>query len=424
MFAPWTATSLREGRRLLSAQRHALATMTAASSQLCGNHQYASCADNLKKENKRLRSVLATFQWPRLETFWARGQCYTLPLHQPTNNSITLSSAPLQYLSGFFDGDGCAAGQSYASSCRLSITQSYDHAEILLHFQKCFGGGIYRGGCQGMGLRKPTLQWILGGASARSAAEQLLPSSCTKRRQLELVANWPNINPDLDDNAFNLRFLKRCDSAVAMDCSWAYCAGFFDADGSILIHRNRSMLLRVSQKHRSVLDVIGSFIEKEMGILKRVYRTATKGFELRISKDSDSRQVLQRLLNAGLKRKAEQARLAMDATPQTYGCVREAFAELGGNQQFGKCLDEVGIQRANMIRRLQQRAKYRSKRRQHQEAVAIFDEIQELKSEHERHKAQLENQKLCDYLEMLESLRRNGWPTATAQVSSPMGEPT
>ena len=136
----------------------------------------ADTVDALREENKSLRSTLAMLRWPKLDAFVARGRHYPLPWHPPVN-SAALGESDLQYLSGVFDGDGCAIARtsgrrSSSASFTLSMAQSYDHPEVLLLFQDAFGGGIYDRK-DGVGLIKPTLQWAVYGEQARLAAREL-----------------------------------------------------------------------------------------------------------------------------------------------------------------------------------------------------------------------------------------------------------
>ena len=105
--------------------------------------------EKAQKENRQLRSKLSILFWPRLESFRAAGRLYPLPWHPQAGSLFAPAETHLLYLTGFFDGDGCATASHTASSCALSVTQSYDSGEILLLLQGAFGGGIYAGGGRG-----------------------------------------------------------------------------------------------------------------------------------------------------------------------------------------------------------------------------------------------------------------------------------
>lgn len=64
----------------------------------------------------------------------------------------------LQYLAGFFDGDGCVSSHKLRPT--MSIGVSDCSAEILVLFRDVFGGGIYNLS-RGRGLQKPSVKWLL-----------------------------------------------------------------------------------------------------------------------------------------------------------------------------------------------------------------------------------------------------------------------
>ena len=362
----------------------------------------------LQEENKQLRSKLSTLQWPRLEFFWARDQVYSLPWHPRAKSLAQLQMTDLQYLTGFFDGDGCVSASQAAGRCRLSVTQSYDNAEILLLFQEAFGGGIFCSS-NGLGLAKPRLQWQLCSRKTRFAARQLLVGSSTKKRQLELVAHWPEDLSDAETYTLQLRQLKEWDSAAAFKCSWSYCAGFFDADGCIRLRPNGSINVLFSQKFPTVLDHISSFITGVGGVIPRIYKTRTSHFDLSVQRHSESQLLLKHMLKAGLRKKAPQAQLSLNVTPENIGLVRASFAQLVGNQRLGRRMDEAGAQRALEIGRVQSRARYCKSKGQQENAIALFQEAHGLKLEHMLLNAQYANSQLRDYIRTVGSLQSSGW---------------
>ncbi|CAE7947098.1 unnamed protein product [Symbiodinium sp. KB8] len=364
--------------------------------------------DALREENKSLRSLLATLRWPKLASFVARNRNYPLPWHPP-HQSVARSEADLQYLSGVFDGDGCVSAHSAANpSAQLMVAQSYDHPDVLMLFQDAFGGGIYAQRHSGVGLTKPSLVWMVFGEKAKLASQVLSIHSNTKRRQLELLADWPREPSERIDVEQRLRCLKTHDSCTRSHCSWSYCAGFLDADGCIIIKPSRLIEVRFSQKFPTVLEHMREFISEQVGVTSTIYQFGSRHFELRIGRDADSKLVLRHMLEAGLRKKAPQAWLAVNATPETAGHVREAFARSVGNQQFGKRLDEAGVQRCLRINNLQMQLRRCKKAGQAEQAAALSQQVHMLKDEHDFLKAQLENRQLRQYIRMLRELRVNG----------------
>lgn len=104
---------------------------------------------------KRLQSSLL---WPPLSEFEAFGRKYLLPLkaHGPLISEVPVER--LQYLAGFFDGDGCVSSHKLRPT--MSIGVSDCSAEILVLFRDVFGGGIYNLS-RGRGLQKPSVKWLL-----------------------------------------------------------------------------------------------------------------------------------------------------------------------------------------------------------------------------------------------------------------------
>ena len=366
------------------------------------------CADTLKelqKKNKQLRAQLSQSRWPGLKCFFSDGQIYSLPLRATKRNcSHRPAEGRLAYLAGFLDGDGCVSGSL------LKVSQSFDQAEVLMLFRKTFGGSIAYEHV-GMGLSKPALQWRACGQSARRAAELLAPHSITKQKQLLLVALWHIATPEQRENLKSeLRRLKDYDSAVTGPCSWEYCAGFFDAEGCITQpYAGASLVLEIVQKHPRVLKCIRSFLADTLSIRARVRKRKDNLHVLFVCGLDNCKQILQRLLDAGLLCKAKSAQLAANLTPENAMQVNTELRRLAGNQRFGKRLDAAGRQRAqkiNSIRKLVARLKRKG---QPAEAEAKLVEVESLKQEHDLLKAGHENQQLLEYICKLQSLHDNSW---------------
>ena len=181
--------------------------------------------DILQQKNSELRATLQRLQWPRLLRFHSGGETHELPVRSQSEASLVSAAAEerLQYLAGFFDGDGCVHAQ--ISGCALSVTQSFDQADILL-YRATLGGSIVKL-CDGRGLQRPSLRWTISGPAARRAAHLLAPYSITKHKQLLLATDWPDETSGRQACRVELSSLKRFDSAVARQCSLEYLTGFF-----------------------------------------------------------------------------------------------------------------------------------------------------------------------------------------------------
>ena len=377
---------------------------------LCANS--GDALPEMQTKNEDLRQLLYKAPWPRLKCFSANGRTYNLPLRAESRvPSHRPAKARLEYLAGFFDGDGCVGCMTNLSGCMLTVAQSYDQAEILMLFREAFGGSIGRES-GGMGLAKPSLHWQLYGDSARRAARLLAPSSITKQKQLLIAARWPKTkSPGREDRKAELHALKNYDSAVAGPCSWCYFAGFFDAEGCISQqHGGASLVLKVKQKHPRVLWSLRDVLKTTSGIVATLGKS--RGYahhELWVSGLSNCKQILQHLLGAGLLCKARQAQLALCLTPESASEVRAELAGLTGNQMFGKRLDAAGQDRARKIHSAQAQAAFLRRRGLHTEVEAKQRGIAKLKQEHELLKARCENQQLLEYICKLQSLHQNSW---------------
>ena len=346
--------------------------------------------------------------WTPLTSFEVAGQRYTLPWNSEQRLLDTDVRCPNnqrenpEYLAGFFDGDGCVIGP-HRGGASLTVEQSVDGPVVLLQFAGTFGGSIYRHK-DGRGLHKPSLRWAICGRNAQDTASCLAPCSITKRRQLEMLASWPGASACRESCIKELCSLKRYDSGIAGGVSWRYFAGFFDAEG----HIEQSMggnclILRIKQKYVTVLECLQTFLEGEIGCHGHISRCFC-GFELTICTTSRCKHVLEKMLHAGMFRKADQAELALTLNAQNAAQVRSAMAAMVGNQKFGKRLDENGLQRARAIKAAGGRAKRLRQQGLLQAADALFAEVEVLKSEHRLLKAQHENRQLYEYMHKLESM--------------------
>lgn len=97
----------------------------------------------------------------------------------------------VEYLAGFFDGDGCVFAQTGLSSCGLQVVQSTSNIKALFLFATRFGGTISINN-HGRGSKSPTACWNTYGESARQAAIALQPHSLVKKEQLTMVNIWPS----------------------------------------------------------------------------------------------------------------------------------------------------------------------------------------------------------------------------------------
>ena len=373
--------------------------------RLVGMDTSLDALDALKKTNRQLQAQLSSIDWPPLTSFKLNDEVYTLPLtsgYEGTEADWIQPTQPeLEYLAGFFDGDGCVRG----GGCVLTVGQSVDGVAVLMRLRGAFGGSIYRMR-DGQGLQKPVLAWNVCGSKARRTASLLAPHSVVKRKQLEIVAHRHRAHANGTDCFIKLSQLKRTESGVPGPCSWAYLAGFFDAEGCITQQRTMASLsLRIAQKHAMVLECLRIFVAREMGIAAYLSKTNARGMHyLRIEGFSNCKALLLNMLDAGLTRKAAQAKLALSLTKLNAEQVRDAMSSVVGNQGFLSRLDGAGLQRASAIVLAQRRAKRALEKGDSFLVDSLLADVEHKKREHAFLNAQKITDKLQAYIDKVHAM--------------------
>ena len=323
----------------------------------------------LENEDTRLAQYMETLVWPKLTCFHAFGQTYKLPFRsRAAGNRKSPTSAQLEYLGGFFDGDGCVACKSDLTACWLSMGQVAINAEVLVLFVEFFGGCIYRQ-ANGQGIRQPKLQWQVHCQEARAAAKQLSSVCLGKREQLDLVSNWWDNKDERQLVADQLREQKKRPPTIPseLSLSWPYLAGLSDSAGCIKLRPNqnsKAVKLEITQKYKALLLLSKAFLDRqfeESGA--EIYSCTKSAFRLEITDQKTVRTLLQELLKAGLMIKASTARCAL-APHRNHASMREQLsATITGNQGRYTRLDAQGCQRSKSIKSL--RSKMRADQRKH-----------------------------------------------------------
>ncbi|CAJ1359295.1 unnamed protein product [Effrenium voratum] len=339
-------------------------------------------ADSLQRGFQRLRALQGKLEWPRLTHFSAFGQQYQLPLSkEETRLSATTSEATIQYLSGFFDGDGCVSPQRSRGTCSLVVGQVASNAEVLMRFRDVFGGAIHRAS-NGQGLRRPTIKWTISGPEGQKAAAALARASIVKYEQLLIALKWPSSYESRISACQELKRLKMSRLGPRdVHCTWAYVAGFFDAEGCIQLRASDAhMDLVMVQRHDDVLPKIRRFLQ-DVCSSELVVRRTSRGFNrLSVNARDDVIVVLQRLLSSGLLQKKDQADAALTLQHTSHRHVRDSLAAVKGNQMRYARLDFEGCERARAITAVRNRLW----RLQSQGKVdkALEEQLDKLRQEH------------------------------------------
>lgn len=332
----------------------------------------------IERRLSKLKSLQSRLHWPAITSFEASGRWYSLPLSACAPPDADIPLQRLQYLAGFFDGDGCVRAE------RLSVTQVACHAEVLWLMREAFGGGIYKTR-DGRGLQQPCLKWAAYGASSRLAARQLLSYSFAKRAQLELIPAEASSEESRRKLNEILTFLKSEDSNEQIACSWPYVTGFFDAEGNIYIRPAEVRAeLRMAQKHRTVIQWIRSFLQEELGGGIYFCQDSRGMHYLVISMQAHVHTTLNRFLENGLLVKKKQAEAALRLSKESHAELRGLSSPARGNQGKYRRHDENGDQRARELFLMRQRLNnYRAKGRDSTAKVELLSQqLDRLKEEH------------------------------------------
>ena len=191
--------------------------------------------DRGQRRCDRLTQLQRRIRFPRLQTINVNGHDIKLPL--PAAEPVrTPAQEELEYLVGFFDGDGCVSMNRKTGEAQLAIGQNVDSAEVLLHFRSLLGGSICRHSAS-TGSHKAMVRWQVYGPKMKAAAETLCRVPSMKQAQLLIAANGSVADNDSARVAERLQTLKGSQHVLDQwsDCSWPYFAGFFDAEGCIRV---------------------------------------------------------------------------------------------------------------------------------------------------------------------------------------------
>ena len=289
----------------------------------------------------------------------------------------------LGYLAGFFDGDGCVIPCSDKSGIRLSVSQAESNNVVLLLFRNVFGGSIAREH-HARGLRRPSLQWQLSGGIAQQVASILSTSTVCKHKQLVLASAWPQEQGLRSEAAAKIKLLKQEAPAEATCPSWQYLAGFFDAEGCIILLSPSSLRLEIKQKFPPVLHSIQGFLaHHDVGCT--IYQKESCSL-LVVRRSETCKFVLAELIRSGLRAKREAARLAVQVCAGDFVQIRSNLHKLIGNQGRYQRLSIAGLGRATEIRQIRARLRYQTGRQQSEleSQLLVLQENHKLKCGQER----------------------------------------
>ena len=204
--------------------------------------------DRWQRRCDRLTQLQQRIRFPPPEKIVAKGQVYELPLA-----SVEPMRPPrqeeLEYLVGFFDGDGCVSLNKHTGVVQLAISQNIDSAEVLLQFRSLLGGGISRQSAA-TGSKKAKVHWRVYGSKMTAAAASLSTVPSMEQAQLLMATSGYIGKADKARVARDLQVFKQRQHVPDQwnECSWPYFAGFFDAEGCIsVLPLHAGLRLRLDQ---------------------------------------------------------------------------------------------------------------------------------------------------------------------------------
>lgn len=362
---------------------------------------------------ERLKAHLDQQKWPKTTHVELAGRQYRLPVRFDDLDLRLVSEmargVSVEYLAGFFDGDGCVFVQTGLSGCCLQVVQSTSNIKALLLFSTRFGGTIGINN-HGRGSISPTASWTAYGESARQAAIALQPHSLVKKEQLTMVNIWPSGRCQRELCKQRLKKLKEAIPSIPaeLSVSWRYVAGFFDAEGCIYIDRGcNSVQLIIGQRDAPVLVAIQQFWMRQLplGHETRLY-PKKHGFHLVSTRTETSVIILESLLEHGLQNKRAAALSAMQGSSLSHSDLRRHVDNHKGKQSYFSRLDEDGCRRARVIKNLGSRLwQANTKATGAAAAESLHAELCLAKIEHDVRNAQTRIIKLREFIATIRHMR-------------------
>ena len=345
----------------------------------------ASALQRWQRRCDRLTQLQRRIKFKPVESFTVSERTFVLPLSKA---GPSLSACPsqneMEYLVGFFDGDGCVSMTQDTGRIELQVGQTLDAAKVLIRFRDILGGGVYHL-THATGTKKAMLAWRASGNTMRQAAKMLGRLPSMKQEQLQIAADGRGSISKEDRAQVSQRMwlLKQKEHVPArFNVSWPYFAGFFDAEGSITINATgATLILQIDQINPFVLKRLQDFLHLH-GLHKwKLGEGYGNGCfsKLACSDSATCKLTLQRLLDSGLDLKYKQATLALSLTRQNHQAVREDLFNLNGFNKRYQRLDNEGIARAKEIKKVSEQLRHASSQHSHD---TLQRKVQELREEH------------------------------------------
>lgn len=190
------------------------------------------------------------------------------------------------------------------------------HCERLLQLISTFGGSFYSHG-DSRGAGHPRVNWILRGDLASRAAAALVPWSCVRRREMEIVAAFPTSSTEERAAFFNELQNSTSPLRPIHFSSWTQFGGFMDAKLNICVDPCLRPVIHSNFVKAGVVEAIQEFLSRSSlpaGISRcysDVYRWTSRGsriphdlLEQILPHCVESREKIESLLAVGKSRES------------------------------------------------------------------------------------------------------------------------
>lgn len=104
----------------------------------------SSGLERLQRLCRRLEQLQRRVKCPRPESFTVGNETFQIPVRTVSPPAEPPKREELEYLVGFFDGDGCITLNKSNGHMSLQVDQNIDSARVLLRYHRALGGGIFR----------------------------------------------------------------------------------------------------------------------------------------------------------------------------------------------------------------------------------------------------------------------------------------
>lgn len=101
----------------------------------------------------------------------------------------------LQYVAGFFDGEGCVTFLKNGKAIYVTAHLTNNDRRVLDEMHEKYGGCVYTRLRNGDPRRKTTYSWQVSGTKAIAFLREIYPYLVIKKPQAEVAFFWSSVRP-------------------------------------------------------------------------------------------------------------------------------------------------------------------------------------------------------------------------------------